>query len=135
MKQPETEIYKALSKYISLKYPTIIYRFDFAAGLKMSVGQIARHKLLNPHKGYPDLFIAEPRGNYYGLFLEIKASENSPYKKGGGLVSDKHVQEQYNRLMELSAKGYHCDFAVGLDDCMRKVDKYLGMAMENFKPE
>ena len=112
MKQPETEIYKALSKYMRLKHPTVLFRFDFAAGAKMTIGQSKRHKEINPHRGYPDLFIAEPRDVWNGLFIEIKAIGSSPYKKNGELVSDSHVQEQYLRLLELATKGYRTDFAV-----------------------
>lgn len=125
MKQPETEIYKALSKYMRLKHPNVLFRFDFAAGTKMTIGQAARHKELNPHRGYPDLFIAEPRGKWHGLFLEIKAIGSRPYKNNGELVSNIHVQEQYLRLLELATKGYHTDFAVGLDDCIAKIERYL----------
>ena len=125
MKQPETEIYKALSKYLQLKHPNLLFRFDFAAGTKMTVGQATRHKAINPHRGYPDLFIAEPRLGWHGLFLEIKAVGSSPYKKNGELVSDSHVQEQYLRLLELATKGYRTDFAIGLDECIEKIERYL----------
>lgn len=126
MKQPETEIYKALSKYMRLKHPNVVFRFDFAAGTKMTVGQATRHKSINPHRGYPDLFIAEPRGGYCGMFLEIKAMGSSPYKKNGGLVSNIHIQEQYLRLLELATKGYRSYFAVGIDECIDKIEAYLG---------
>ena len=126
MKQPETEIYKALSKYLRLKHPNVIFRFDFAAGTKMTVGQATRHKAINPHRGYPDLFIAEPKAGWNGLFLEIKAVGSSPYLKDGSLSANTHVQEQYLRLLELATKGYRTDFAVGLDECIEKIDAYLG---------
>lgn len=125
MKQPESEIYKAISKYLQLKHPNVIFRFDFAAGTKMSVGQATRHKTINPHRGYPDLFIAEPRGLCCGLFLEIKAIGASPYLKDGSLSTNIHVQEQYLRLLELATKGYRTDFAVGLDECIEKIEVYL----------
>lgn len=68
----ESDIYEAISNFMLIKYPDVIFRFDFAAGMKMSMYQAKHHKYLNPWTGYPDLFIAYPNGTYCGLFIEIK---------------------------------------------------------------
>lgn len=121
----ESDIYHALSKFLSLKYPELIWRFDFSAGTKMSIGQARIHKAFNPHRGYPDLFIAAPRNGYAGLFIEIKNDGQSPFKKNGSLLSNEHLQEQAEILRRLTLAGYRAEFATGLMQCIETIENYL----------
>lgn len=57
----EHEIYEEIALHMQRNFPNVIYRFDLAADLKLTPGQARKHKKLHPKRGYPDLFIAEPR--------------------------------------------------------------------------
>lgn len=121
----EHDIYKMIADYLRYQYPTVIYRFDLAADLKLTMGQASKHKRLQRYRGYPDLFIAEPKGKYGGLFLEIKKDGVRIFKQGGTLVSDEHIREQYDMLHDLRARGYAAEFAIGFDGAKKLIDDYL----------
>lgn len=144
----EHQLYEKIARYLQLQYPGVIYRFDIAADLKLTMGQAAKHKRLHPRRGYPDLFIAEPKlvvtdkerdavelGRsdngwhlYYfaGLYLELKAEGNSPFKKDGTLKKDEHLEEQNEMLENLRDKEYKAEFAVGFEEAKQIIDDYLG---------
>ena len=99
----EHNLYEQIARYLQLQYPDVIYRFDIAADLKLTMGQAAKHKKLHPERGYPDLFIAKPKDvkiitkleggyNYVeiktlgGLYIEIK-------KDGTKLKRDKDAKK------------------------------------------
>jgi hypothetical protein len=124
-KQPEQELYKALARYFAFQHPKLLWRFDFAAGTKMTMGQVARHKMLNPHRGWPDLIIFEQRKGWGALVIEIKAEGNSPYKKDFELKKDVHLEAQAAMLERFSALGYYAAFATGFDECVAMIEKYL----------
>ena len=136
----EHNLYEQIARYLQLQYPSVIYRFDIAADLKLTPGQAAKHKRLHPERGYPDLYIAESSENvnskdwngivrewgfYFGLYLEIKTESNSPYKKDGTLKKDKHLEEQARMLEKLRARGYRAEFGVGFEECKKIIDEYL----------
>lgn len=126
----EHNLYEQIARYLQLQYPNIIYRFDVGSDLKLTPGQAAKHKVLHPERGYPDLFIAEPQfGERYckslGLYMEIKTESNSPYKKDGTLKKDKHLEEQAKMLEKLRARGYRAEFGVGFEGCKKIIDEYL----------
>ena len=130
----EHEIYRLIAQYLQVKYPDVIYRFDLAADLKLTMGQARKHKILHPHRGYPDLFIAEIRPHwgdisfnteYHGLYLEIKKDGTRLKKRNGEWASD-HIAEQANMLKLLTIRGYKADFAVGIDEALEIIDEYLG---------
>lgn len=145
----EHQLYEKIARYLQLQYPNVIYRFDIAADLKLTMGQAAKHKRLHPRRGYPDLFIAEPRQvatdkkcggvelgrsdngwhlyHFAGLYLELKAEGNSPFKKDGTLKKDEHLEEQDEMLENLRAKGYKAEFAVGFEEAKQIIDDYLGV--------
>lgn len=123
--QREHQIYRMIAEYLQMQYPHVVYRFDLAADLKLTAGQAARHKKLHPVRGYPDLFIAEPRGGYHGLFIEIKADGNPPFKKDGGLRSGRHLAEQDAMLLRLRDKGYQALFAMGFEGVRRTIKEYM----------
>lgn len=123
----EHKLYEQIARYLQLQYPDVIYRFDIAADLKLTPGQAAKHKRLHPERGYPDLFIAEPKiaktqcrvltdeertelekgmefirvkiqQNYHGLYLEIK-------KDGTKLKRDKDAKKLLKGEVEIRKKG------------------------------
>lgn len=126
----ESDIYVELSRYMDLKYPKLIIRFDHAAGLFMkSKNQIRLNKKVNSLKGYPDFFLAYPVGKYCGLFLEIKRVGHSPFLIKGGLSANEHVQEQNEVLKRLESFGFKAVFAVGFDGCVDEIEKYLKQSL------
>jgi len=123
MAQPEKELVMQVAQYLQMQYPNVIYRFDLAADMKLTVGQAARNKRLHCHRGYPDLFIAEPRGGFNGLFIELKAVPI--YKRDGSLKTSEHLREQQAYHDTLVIKGYAACFAVGFDEAKDIIDKYM----------
>lgn len=136
----EHSVYEQVARYLQLQYPDVIYRFDLAADLKLTLGQAAKHKRLHPERGYPDLFIAESKYEYHGLYLEIKKTGTKlkrekdckkPLKgetknRKAGDWWDKHIEEQAVKLEKLRQKGYKAEFAVGFEQAKKIIDEYLG---------
>ena len=68
-------------------------------------------------KGFPDNFIAEPRGKWHGLFIELKRAKKSLSKKS---------TEQRLWVKALNDKGYMAVFCYGAEEAKRVVLEYLG---------
>ena len=122
----EHDLYAMLADYLRYNYKNIIWRFDLAADLKLTIGQARKHKRLQQHRGYPDLFIAEPRGKYHGAYIELKKAGTRIFKKDGTLVADEHIREQFDVLEQLRKRGYMAMFACGFDEAKEIIDNYLG---------
>lgn len=123
--KPEAELRRMLARWLQYQYPNVIYRFDLAADLKLTMGQARKHKELHPKRGYPDLFIAEPRGKYHGMYVELKADGNSPYKRNGELKKSEHLQEQSDFIHSLKQRDYFAVFATGFDEATTLISQYL----------
>lgn len=136
--KPEAILREMLAQWLCMTFPDMIYRFDLAADIKLTMGQAIRHKAIHPKRGYPDLFIAEMRQKggktYGGLYLELKADGKSPYRKDGTLKKDNHLQEQAEILKALRGKGYMADFAVGFEEARQKIADYMGLPTISAKP-
>ncbi len=121
----EKDVHSLVVQYLKIKYPNIIFRTDFSSGMKMSIGMAKRHKSLQSHSAYPDLFIAEPRGGYCGLFIELKTLHNKLYKADGTLRKNQHHEEQAKMLTMLYARGYQAKFAQGYGEAIKIISDYL----------
>lgn len=128
MIKKEEQLHLSIARYLKYQYPGIIFRTDFAAGIKMNIGQAVRHKAMQSGAGFPDLFIAEPRGGYHGLFIEIKKDISQVLKKNGQFVSNQHIREQAEMLRRLSEKGYKAVFGCGFEHCIRIIDDYFKLS-------
>lgn len=152
----EHQLYIKVAQYLQKHYPNVVYRFDIAADLKLTKGQATKFKKLHPKRGYPDLFIAYPvfkiptekenheafekHGRdfgmaklivehlYAGLYLELKAEGNSPFKKDGKLKRDQHLEEQQAMLEWLRKCRYKAEFATGFDEAKKVIDEYLAVS-------
>jgi len=119
----EYQICKDIALYMKLQYPNVLYHFDLA-GLNLSIAQAGMSKAIQKGRGWPDLFIAEPKLKYKGLFIEIK-KEGTKLKKKIGTCATPHIQEQMLCMRSLIEKGYLSYFGVGFDECKNIIDQYL----------
>jgi REP element-mobilizing transposase RayT len=64
-------------------------------------------------KGFPDLFIYEPRGEFNGLAIELKVGKNRATK------------EQLWWRNELNERGYVAEICTGIDEALEVINRYL----------
>lgn len=118
----EADLQKAVCKYIKLQYRDVIFSSE-ASGLNKGKAAAGIATVLRSGTKLPDLWIPEPRGDYFGLFIEFKAK--NPYKLDNTLLSDPHLREQDKMLTRLKKKGYYCDFCWEFQDAKQLIDWYM----------
>lgn len=121
----EAVLQQQVCDYLRLQYPNVMFRSDFASGMKLTMGQAVRHKRLQSGRAWPDLFICEHRGGFNGLFIELKAV--NIYKKDGSLLANPHIAEQAVVLEALRDRGYMAEFATGFDKATSLINWYLSL--------
>lgn len=121
---PEYDLQKKVCRYLDLQYPKAMYMSDTIASVKLTMPQNVRNSAIQK-KGFkcPDVIIFEPRGNYHGLFIELKVK--SPFKLNGELYADKHLEGQQNTIDDLNEKGYYACFSWGFDMTKKVIDDYM----------
>lgn len=124
-KKTEERLQIQICTWLKFAYPRVIFTCDLSSGMGMTIGQAVKAQQMRSSKGLPDLFIAEPRGKYNGLFIEFKKEGTKIFKPDGSLYSNEHISNQYLILNQLQQKGYRAVFAVGLTDAMTKINTYL----------
>lgn len=130
----EESLQKQVCHYLRLRYPNVIFRSDFASGLKMSKYQAIQHKNMQSSRAWVDLFIYTPRKidgkQYAGLGLELKKEGTTIIVKQGPrkgqIVANDHIKEQYYMMQTLQKLGYYCDFGIGYDHAVAIIDWYMG---------
>jgi|LGVF01.2.fsa_nt_gb hypothetical protein len=125
-KYSESDLSQDVSDYLQLRYPKVIYRFDFASGFKMSIGQATKHKKLQGKNGsgFPDLTLYKANKYYHALMIELKIT--SPYLKDGRtLKKDKHLEKQAKYHQRLRDEGYFVTFATHLKETIEIIDEYM----------
>jgi hypothetical protein len=120
----EEQVHKSICKYIDIVYPGVEFNSDLS-GIKLTKGQAKQAAKLRKSRGFPDLVLYEPRGQYHGFHLEIKIDGTSVYLQSGGFTVDHHINEQYDKIKKLRVKGYYAEFGIGYIDCQKKVDDYM----------
>lgn len=135
----EQTLHLHVAEYLKWQYPNVIFRTDYAAGLKLTKRQAGQHKALQSGRAYPDLFIAavippetgggklsitRPHPGYSGLYIELKAEGETLQRKNGNWAS-RHIAEQAATLAQLTAAGYYATFAVGFNQAKQLIDWYL----------
>lgn len=123
--KPEYILCRQIACYLRSKYPNVIYHFDLA-GLNLSKAQAGMMKGIQGKRGWPDLFIAEVKGKYHGLFIELKP-EGTKLLKGNGDYATSHITEQANMIIALNRKGYYASFSCGYDNTIPLIDWYLNL--------
>lgn len=122
--QTESTIHRQVCTYLSRQYPKVLFQTDLS-GIKLSIGAAKKLKQLRSGRAWPDLFVCEPRGNFHGLYIELKADNVTILKKDNTLVKDEHIREQFDMLCELQKRGFEAKFACGFDQARGIIDNYL----------
>lgn len=125
-KNEEYHLSKQVAQWLRYSYPHMIFHFDYA-GLNLSIVQAKMMKEIQGARGYPDLFIAEPRAMYKGLFLELKRKDVKIFKQNKELIADPHVREQHEILLRLVQKGYYANFACGFEEAVKIINNYMAI--------
>jgi len=73
----------------------------------------ARLKREGMKKGFPDLVIFYPCGEYHGMFIEFKSEK--------GIIT----KEQKEVISNLKSKGYYCTVCRSIEDGINQTIKYL----------
>ncbi len=107
----EYQLQKAICKYLDLQ--GILYCGSMGGQYQVHMSQRIKAKNSGYKKGFPDLFIYEPRGAYCGLAIELKTGYNRATK------------EQLWWRDELNKRGYVAEICNGLDDTLVVISKYL----------
>ena len=134
-RKEETQIQIKLAEYIAENYPDVEFHSDYGSGARLRPYQAKEQSRLNAgRRAWPDVFIAEPQSSpesalpkihFCGLFIELKTEGTRIFKKDGTLVADEHIREQFDKLESLRRRGYCAEFACGLEEAKKLVDKYL----------
>ncbi len=119
----EKTLHRAVCDYLRLQYPDVLFNSDLSGSMKLTIGQAKALKYLRSNRGWPDIFIAEPRGNFAGFFLELK--------REGKIVNSQHVKEQKEMIKKLNDRGYFAFIAAGFDEAKKVIDAYMGLPEGN----
>ncbi len=96
-------------------YPDVLF-FAIPNGGLRNVKVAVKLKAEGVLPGVPDLLVAEPRGSFHGLFVEMKAI--------GGTTS----KDQKKVKLALEARGYAVTVAKGSQQAFHVVETYLGLS-------
>ena len=114
---PESEAneQEIVIRYLNLAYPKALYCAS-AGGLWTTPSQANKMTRTGYVKGFPDLFIYEPRKEFHGLAIEMKR------KKGKGSVTS---PQQIWWQDELRNKGYNSYICFGSEEAIKIIDEYF----------
>lgn len=100
-----------------MKYMSIKYSGSFAVHIpnegKRTKFEQYKLKALGVMAGMPDLMIFDPRGNYSGLAIELKAGYNKP------------TENQKKCLRELKKRKWKVLWSNNIDDIFEAIDIYF----------
>ena len=107
----EYQLQKAVCKYLDLN--NVLYCGSMGGQYQVHMSQRIKAKKSGYKKGFPDLFIYEPRGSYHGLAIELKVGYNRATK------------EQLWWRNELNERGYVAEICTGIDEALEVINRYL----------
>lgn len=113
MKDEEHRLQCACVRWFRYAYPHHLL-YAVPNGGQRSVVTAAKLKAEGVVAGVPDLFLAVPKGEAHGLYIEMKNGRK-------GVVSE--VQRSVMAMLE--AQGYRCAVCRSFDDFREAVEEYL----------
>jgi len=113
----EAQEQKALIEWASLKNIPLIHIPNEG---KRSAFYGKQLKAIGLQPGFPDLFLPQGFGGFFGMFIELKRKEHySSWSKGTKIWL---LQEAW--IDHLNANGYYAKFAFGCDHAIEMIEIY-----------
>ena len=103
------------AEYQMGKYPELALMYHVPNGGKRGKAEAIRFKAEGVKAGVPDICLPVPRGEWHGLYIELKR------RKGGRVTKD-----QTDWLEELMRQGYATAICRGCDEAQKVILAYLG---------
>lgn len=114
----ESQEQQRLVLKLSWHHPDLVF-FAVPNGGRRGKGEARKMQLEGVQPGIPDIFIAEPFGEFLGLFVELKRDLASRSK-----TSD----AQYKMHKKLTDKGYRVVIAYGAAHAYEEILSYLNIS-------
>ena len=102
------------AELMSKQYPELKLLNGSLNGVRLTIGQAKKAKRAGMKRGYPDIFLPVPRGEYHGLYIELK-------KKRGSYPT----KEQKAWIQALRDQGYVAEVCKGADAAKAIIITYL----------
>jgi hypothetical protein len=122
----EESLHIAICRYLYGSHPEVIFNTDLS-GIRLTMGQASKVKWMRSSNSFPDLFIIEKRGEWAGLFIELKSRDAKLLRKDGFLCSDPHLRDQNDMLNKLEDRGFLARFCQGYDQTVSFIEWYLSI--------
>ena len=113
----EYQLQKAVCKYLDLQ--NVLYCGSMGGQYQPHFSQRIKSRKSGYKKGFPDLFIYEPRGEFHGLAIELKVGYNRATK------------DQLYWRNELNKRGYVAEICTGIDEALEVINRYLEGKIES----
>jgi hypothetical protein len=121
----EENLQLQIARYLIIYWPNVIFTSDIS-GMKLTKGQtIMASRMRSKGLKFPDMLIFEPRGQYKGLFIELKREDADVFQKDGVTPYAGHIYEQWKTLQRLKAKGYFATFGIGFNNTIKIIEDYM----------
>ena len=100
--------------YESAAIPELKLMYHIPNGGKRNKAIAAKFKRMGVKAGVPDIFLAAPKGEYHGLYIELKRTK-------GGSTSD----NQDDWIDALREQGYRVDVCKGWEKAKETILEYI----------
>ena len=121
----ESQLSMKVCEYLREYHPTIPFQVDMSGEkLTKAAAQRSSKARAGQYK-QPDLTLYVKKGKFGTLMLELKKLSAHPLKQNGDLKKNEHIELQANSIKWLRQYGQCADFAVGYEDTINKINKYL----------
>lgn len=100
-------------------YPELAWLHAIPNGGRRDKVEAAHLKRQGVKSGVPDLCLPVPRGNYHGLYIEMKVGRNKP------------TENQQTWLYALNRNGYAVSVCYGAKEAQGAIERYLNLKEEN----
>jgi hypothetical protein len=109
----QTALFRMAQIY-ARQYPELRFLNGSLNGVRLTIGQAVKCKKIGMRKGFPDLNLPVKRGEYPGLYIELKRV------KGGRIETEQREWREF-----LLSQGYAHHFCKGADEAWKVILEYL----------